>query len=199
MLKIGITGGIGSGKTMICGIFNTLGIPIYDADEEAKKLYDTHEELKQKIRIHFGESVYEKGLFVKQKMANIVFNDNQKLKLLNQLVHPIVQSEAIKWFGQQQSPYAIKEAALLVESGSYKDVDKIILVTSPAEMRMKRAMERDHVEKESVLKRMQKQLSDQEKAQFADFIITNDGVHLLIPQVVAIHASLMRTEVRLHG
>jgi dephospho-CoA kinase len=193
MIKVGITGGIGSGKSTICGIFQTLGIPVYFADAEAKELYDKDEELKLSIKIHFGETVYSNEKFDRKKMAEIVFQDENKLKLLNQLVHPRIKLLGEKWFESQKTNYAIKEAALLIESGNYKQLDKIILVKSPLALRQKRIMHRDFMSIDEVNRRIEKQSSDEEKEKYADYIINNDEEQALIPQVLRIHNELNQT------
>jgi dephospho-CoA kinase len=192
MLKIGITGGIGSGKSTVCGIFHTLGVPMYYADDEAKKLYDTNLELKQAIIINFGEAVYPNNLFNKTMMRQIVFNDVEKLNLLNSLVHPYVKQHADDWFRQQNSQYAIKEAALLIESGSNKNLDKIILVKSPVELKIKRIMHRDTITIDEAKMRIRKQSTDEYKEAFCDYMILNDNVHLLIPQVLQLHDEILK-------
>ena len=192
MLKIGITGGIGSGKSTVCAIFNTLGIPIYYADTEAKKLYDESETLKNEIVALFGEEIYTDGKFNKNELAKIVFHDAEKLAQLNKIVHPLVQQHGEQWFEQQiTSPYAIKEAALLIESGNYKNMDFIILVTALESLKMQRVMQRDAFKESEVMQRMQKQSTDEWKLPFSNFVIENDEEKMLIPQVVALHEQLL--------
>lgn len=187
MLSIGITGGIGSGKSVVCNIFKVLGIPVYDADTEAKNLYDTDEDLKQQIVDNFGVDMYDAGKFNRKKMADIVFHSPEKLSLLNSLVHPRVITHANTWFQKQNAAYAIKEAALLIESNSYKNCDKIILVTCPLETRIARIMKRDGTTYDEVMNRINNQLTDEERKKYCDFEIYNDEQHLLIPQVLKLH------------
>lgn len=192
-MKIGITGGIGSGKTTVCKIFETLGIPIYYADDRAKQLMTESEELKRQIVEYFGVETYnEQGQLNRAHLANIVFNNPDQLLLLNSLVHPAVHRDAEQWHTAQTNvPYTIKEAALLFESGSFRQLDKIICVYAPKSARLQRVMKRDQADEEQVLARMNKQMSDIDKMQLSDFIITNNQEHSLIQQVLKIHQTLI--------
>jgi dephospho-CoA kinase len=192
MLKVGITGGIGSGKTTVCKIFQTLGIPIYYADDEAKRLYDTDAEMKQEIIAHFGEGVYKNNYFDKDVLRNLVFNDIEKLKILNSIVHPRVKKHADDWMQKQVAPYAIKEAALMIESASNLSLDKLILVSCPLDKRIIRVIKRDHTSHNEAMNRANKQLSDDEKRKFCDFEIINDNAHLVIPQVLQLHEEFLK-------
>lgn len=194
MLKIGITGGIGSGKTTICKIFETFGIPVFYADTVAKQLMTSDDILVQGIKAAFGELSYSKeGILDKKYLANIVFNNEVQLAKLNSLVHPAVFRAFDKWESSQTAaPYVLKEAALLFESGSYKSCDFTILVTAPRELRIKRVMQRDAVSAEQVIARINKQLDDEEKEKMADFFINNDEVSLLIPQVLDLHINFIK-------
>lgn len=191
-LKIGITGGIGSGKTYICRLFEALGIPVYNADEEAKRLMNTDVRIKEKLIAQFGESTYKDGLLDRAFLANMVFSDKDKLELLNGIVHPIVIQEAKDWAERQTTRYSLKEAALLFESGSYKELDYTILVTAPMDIRIQRVIERDGATEQQVQERMNKQLSDEEKLQLADFVIVNDGITPLLPQVWTLHQKFQK-------
>ncbi|WP_418359944.1 dephospho-CoA kinase [Sphingobacterium detergens] len=191
-LKIGITGGIGSGKTFICRLFEALGIPVYNADEEAKRLMNTDIRIKEKLIAQFGESTYKDGLLDRAFLANMVFSDKDKLELLNGIVHPIVIQEAKDWAERQTTRYSLKEAALLFESGSYKELDYTILVTAPMDIRIQRVIERDGATEQQVQERMNKQLSDEEKLQLADFVIVNDGITPLLPQVWTLHQKFLK-------
>lgn len=192
MLKVGITGGIGSGKTTVCKIFQTLGIPIYYADDEAKKLYDTDAEMKQEIIAHFGEGVYKNNYFDKDVLRNLVFNDIEKLKILNSIVHPRVKKHADDWMQKQVAPYVIKEAALMIESSSNLSLDKLILVSCPLDKRIIRVIKRDHTSHNEAMNRANKQLSDDEKRKFCDYEIINDNAHLVIPQVLQLHEEFLK-------
>jgi len=191
-LKIGITGGIGSGKTFICRLFEALGIPVYNADEEAKRLMNTDIRIKEKLIAQFGEATYKDGLLDRAFLANMVFSDKDKLELLNGIVHPIVIQEAKDWAERQTTRYSLKEAALLFESGSYKELNYTILVTAPIDIRIQRVIERDGTTEQQVRERMNKQLSDEEKLQLADFVIVNDGITPLLPQVWTLHQKFLK-------
>lgn len=190
MLKVGLTGGIGSGKSTVAKIFEVLGIPVYYADEAAKQIMNTDEELKKELIKHFGPQAYKDGLLDRAYVASIVFSDKQKLELLNSLTHPATIRDAERWMSRQSSPYAIKEAALLFESGSNQYLDHIIGVYAPQPLRIKRVMSRDHVTEEEVLKRLSKQMDEDEKMKLCDSVIVNDEQQLLIPQVLEIHETL---------
>jgi len=191
MLKVGLTGGIGSGKSTIAKVFAVLGIPVYYADDSAKKLMQTNELLKQQLIFHFGEAVYIDGKLNRTHLASIVFNDKAKLELLNSLVHPVTIADADDWFGRQTSPYVIKEAALLFESGAAEGLDYIITVTAPETLRIKRVMERDSVTAEEVKKRMMNQIDESIKNRLSNFVIYNDEQEMILPQVLKIHEELI--------
>lgn len=190
-MKIGLTGGIGSGKTTVAKIFETLGIPVYYADDAAKKLMNEDVALKATIRKAFGEDVYINGTLNRSYLASVVFADKNKLSLLNQLVHPVTIADAEKWMSEQHAPYALKEAALLFESDAWKGLDKIIGVDAPEALRIHRTMQRDQITKDEVLARMHKQMNQQEKMERCHEVIINDEQTLLIPQILAIHEKLM--------
>ncbi len=194
-LKIGITGGIGSGKTTVCKIFETLDIPIYYADDRAKMLMTTDKNLVEDIKKLFGEEAYlPDGSLNRKLISEKAFSNPLILNELNALVHPVVLSDGEAWHkAQTQAPYTLKEAAILFESGSYKYVDKIITVFAPQNVRLERVILRGGgtLSRADVEARMAKQMSEEEKMQRADFIIYNDGSQLLLPQVMAIHKKLI--------
>ena len=189
MLRIGITGGIGSGKSTVCRVFNSLGIPTFDADAVGKSIMTTNSHLMMRIKEVFGpESYDENGQLNRAFLAAQVFNDDTALQQLNALVHPVVIAAGNSWFERQHNvPYALKEAALLFESGSYKAHDYNILVYASEEVRIQRVMARDRVGAEQVRQRIAKQMPEQEKKSLADFLIDNDGTQPLIPQVMKLH------------
>jgi dephospho-CoA kinase len=193
MLKIGLTGGIGSGKSTVAKIFETLGVPAYYADEEAKRLMNTDEELRSVIKKNFGAESYRNGQLDRKYLASIVFNDKYKLDLLNSLVHPATIRDAEQWMKKQTTPYVIKEAALLFEAGSTDRLDHVIGVFAPVEMRIKRVIDRDKVNRNEVLERMKRQIDEETKMKLCDFIITNDESQLLIPQVLNLHEQFLKT------
>jgi dephospho-CoA kinase len=189
-LQIGITGGIGSGKTLICNIFQTFGIPVYDADSRAKWIMNQHEELRNDIIAIFGPSSYTSSYQLNRKyLAEQVFNDSNKVALLNSLVHPRVGEDYAAWVQLHvHHPYVMKEAALLFESGSYRLLHKVITVFAPPPIRIQRITTRDPQRTEQeILAIIGKQMNEEEKLQKADYIIYNDESHLVIPQVLDLH------------
>jgi dephospho-CoA kinase len=196
VLRVGITGGIGSGKSTVCRIFHQgLGIPIFYADIWAKKLLNFDPELRKGIVELFGEEAYTPdGEYNRPYVANIAFSDSKKLLALNALVHPAVEAESLEWHKHQAElgcPYTLKEAALLVESGGQKHLDFLIAVTAPEDLRIQRVMERDQISEAQVRARMHGQLPESEKLNLANFIINNDGLQMLLPQVWKVHQTLM--------
>ena len=187
MLKIGLTGGIGSGKSTVAKVFQTLGIPVYYADDAAKELMNNNEGLKQQIILHFGKDVYENKVLNRKLLAQKVFNNPTQLHLLNSLVHPATIQAAEDWFVQQKAPYCIKEAALIFESGSQQNLDFVIGVYTPTTIRLQRVMHRNKATKEEVQQRMDKQIDETIKMRLCDFVVTNNEQELLIPQVMALH------------
>ena len=194
MLKIGITGGIGSGKTTVCKIFETLGVPVFYADTVAKQIMVSDELLVSGVKNTFGEESYLDGLLNNKYIASIVFSNSAELDKLNALVHPAVFRAFDQWLhGMHQNvPYVLKEAALLFESGSYKMTDKTILVIAPLEIKLKRVMFRDNVTADQILARMDKQFTDQQKLAMADFTIQNNETSSLIEQVMVLHNMFLK-------
>lgn len=187
-LKIGITGGIGVGKSVVTKIFKVLGIPTYDADKEAKDIMIKNDAVRDALISAFGSEVYfVDGSLNREWLGKRVFSNSVELKKLNAIVHPAVIQDADDWANSQTSTYSVKEAALLFESGSYKKLDINILVVSPLELRIKRVMERDRVDREEVLRRISKQMPEEEKEKLADYLIYNDDEHSLIDQVIDLH------------
>lgn len=191
MLHIGLTGGIGSGKTTVAKIFEVLGVPVYYADDASKRLMHQDEDLKAALVKNFGEGTYKNGELNRSYLASIVFNNPEKLSLLNSIVHPATIRDAAEWMQKQTAPYTIKEAALIFESGSHAQLDKVIGVQAPLAMRMLRVMQRDSVTREDVLKRLDKQLDENIKMRLCDYVINNDEQELLIPQVLKLHNQLL--------
>jgi dephospho-CoA kinase len=186
MLRIGLTGGIGSGKSIVAKVFETLGIPVYYADDAAKKLMNTDPALKASIIKNFGEGSYTSGDLNRKYIASIVFNDKEKLELLNSLTHPVTIRDAEEWIKRQTSPYIIKEAALLFESGAGKILDHVIGVFAPLPLRIKRVMARDGITEEDIMKRINRQMDEEEKMKRCDFVIINNEEELMLPQVIAL-------------
>ncbi|MGE5518773.1 MAG: dephospho-CoA kinase [Candidatus Dadabacteria bacterium] len=191
MLRVGLTGGIGCGKTTVSKLFELLNVPVYYADIASKKLYDTDAVVKEQVIKHFGEGVYKGNKIDRSKLAAIVFNDQQKLELLNRIVHPPTIRNAEEWMKVQKTPYLIKEAALLFESGTAGSLDYIIGVSCPTDLRIKRVVARDGIRKEEVLKRINQQLDEKIKMKLCDFILYNDEEQLLIKQVLELHQALL--------
>ena len=191
ILKVGLTGGIGSGKSTVAKVFEVLGIPVYYADDAAKKLMNEDVALKELLVKEFGNAIYSNGELNRAHLSSLVFNDPAKLKALNAIVHPATIADADKWMQQQTTPYAIKEAALIFESHANKFLDKVIGVYAPAPLRIKRVMQRDNLSEEAILARINKQINEEEKMLLCDFVIANDTINLIIPQVLTIHQNLL--------
>jgi dephospho-CoA kinase len=188
ILKIGITGGIGAGKTIVSQIFSILGAPVYNADERAKFILHHDAEVRHQVIRNFGDQSYKDEKLDTVFITREVFNHDDKLAKLNSFVHPKVKIDFEKWIREQHSAYILKEAALLYEAGSYKDLDKIITVFSPIELRIERVLTRDPKRTEASIRSIiQKQMSDDEKVLKADYVIYNDDTQLLIPQVIRLH------------
>ncbi|OSZ78370.1 dephospho-CoA kinase [Chitinophagaceae bacterium IBVUCB1] len=191
MLKVGITGGIGSGKSVVCRVFETLGIPVFNADDAGKYLLAHDATVIGAVKALLGNEVYHNNQPDRQHIAKLVFANPVLLTKLNAIIHPAVIAYGNNWMQSQTSPYAIKEAAILFESGSYNGLDAIVGVYAPKEVRIARAMQRDDVTKEKVLERMANQMDEEEKMSRCDYVITNDGNTAIIPQVMDIHKTLL--------
>jgi len=191
VLRVGLTGGIGSGKSTVAQIFEVLGIPVYYADMAAKKIMNEDKGLRSAITNIFGEQAYENNMLNRKYISSLVFSDPVKLQQLNQLVHPATKKDGEAWMKQQTSPYAIHEAALIFEAQVSDRLDYVIGVSSPIELRIKRAIERDKVSREEVLKRLDQQLDEELKMSKCDFVLINDEQQLLIPQVLELHGKLI--------
>jgi dephospho-CoA kinase len=194
MLKIGLTGGIGSGKSTVAHIFEVLGIPVYYADAAAKKLMTENEPLKASIIKSFGTGAYVGGNLDREYLAVRVFNDDKNIALLNSLVHPATIKDAAEWMKAQKTPYVVKEAALIFESESNKNLDYVIGVRSPLALRIQRAMDRDNISADEVKARASKQMDEELKLQLCDYVIVNDEQQMLIPQVLALHEKFLNGE-----
>lgn len=191
MLKIGVTGGIGSGKSTVCKVFSVLGIPVFEADRIAKSLMNTDLEIREKLVNLFGAAVYLPDQTVDRKyLAGIVFNDPSLLAQLNAIVHPVVRKAFFDWCDKQQSPYIIHEAAILFESGFYKMMDKTITVATSENERIQRVMKRNGLTFELVQERIRNQWSDDERIKLADFVIRNNDDELIIPQIIEINKKI---------
>lgn len=195
-MKVGITGGIGAGKSLICSIFKILGIPVYDADARAKQLMQESAELRQKIVDTFGAQSYDaKGKLNRAYLAKLVFSDGQKVQELNALVHPEVGKDFSIWADSREHkfPYIIKEAALLIESGSYKQLDFLVAVLAPEDLRIERTLKRDpHRDRDQIRSIISKQIGDDQRIEIADAVLYNDEQQPLIQQILALHQSLVQ-------
>lgn len=187
MIKVAVTGNIGSGKSTVSKIFKSLGIPVFVADEEAKKLYQD-QDIKDEVKHYFGDDIYGKyGRLKKQQLADIIFNDKEALTTINQIIHPGTLRKYTQWLDlNKEEKYTLHESAILFENNLQNHFDKIINVSAPQELRLKRVTERDEIPMEIVLERMNNQLSDEEKSKLADYVIVNDGETFLIPQIMEI-------------
>ncbi len=192
IIKVAVTGGIGSGKSTICRIFEKLGIPVFDADKIAKELMNCDPGVKNQLIENFGVDIFdEEGQLIKDKLANIIFNDQEALKKVNNIVHPAVIHNFNEWCLRQKSPYIIQETAILFEAGLDYLFDKIIFVTAPVEVRIDRVMKRDNITREKVMERLKNQKNDKEGNGKSDFIILNDGKEMILPQIITIHNKLI--------
>ena len=191
MFRVGLTGGIGSGKSTVAKIFEVLGIPVYYADTEAKKLMNENAELRSAIINIFGNEAYANNSLNRKYISSIVFSDPSKLELLNGVVHPATKKDGEKWMLAQKTSYAIHEAALIFEANVSDRLDYVIGVSSPEEIRIKRAMQRDNLSRDEIMNRMKQQLDEETKMSKCDFVLINDEEHLLIPQVLEVHQKLL--------
>lgn len=186
MRIIGITGGIGSGKSTIAKVFISMGFPVYNSDTRAKELINSNIDVIDSIKQEFGDDIYSSEGLDRKKMASIVFSDSDKLQKLNSIVHPAVGLDFDKWANSQNTSFVLKEAAILFETGIYKSLDKTILVTCHKEERINRVMKRDSATKEAIEARMNSQWSEEKKKELADYIIDNSGEEMVIPQVISL-------------
>ncbi|MCC5917330.1 MAG: dephospho-CoA kinase [Cryomorphaceae bacterium] len=192
-LIVGITGGIGSGKTTVARIFEKLGIPIYIADDKSRELTANHPDIKDFIKKQYGEDLFDKNGDLRRKaLGEIVFADKEKLKALNAVIHPIVKEDFKSWAENQDAPYVLKEAAVLFESGTYTDCDYVILVVAPKESRIQRVMKRSGLSRDEILARMHHQWSDDDKVALSDFVVNNEDHSNLLPQIFEIHEDIKR-------
>lgn len=187
-LKVGVTGGIGSGKSLICDTFRHLGVPVFIADIESKILVNTNSNLRQKLVAAFGEDTYTPYGINKERMSALIFYNIDALRTMNSIVHPFLKERFHQWLEQNsKKDYSIMEAAILFESGSDKEVDKIVTVFAPEEIRIKRVMERDGMTIDRVKSRMRNQMGEEEKIKRSDYVIVNDGNQMVLPQVLKLH------------
>lgn len=191
MLRVGLTGGIGSGKTTVARVFRALDVPVFEADAEGRRLLNEDAAVREAVVARFGPDMVRDGVMDRTALAGIVFNDPDALKDLNGIIHPAVRESFRRWTDRQRVPYVMMEAAILVESGGYKAMDRVVVVTAPEELRIRRVMLRDGVDEQAVRARMANQGSEAERLAMADHVIHNDDTQLVIPQVLAVHQSLL--------
>ena len=192
MLKIGITGGIGSGKSIVAKVFEHLDIPVYNADTAAKSLMEKDPALRASITELFGPEAYLNGTLNRSFISSLVFKDSRLLAALNALVHPATIQYGNEWMNRQSAPYVIKEAALIFESGTQAELDYVIGVYAPQALRIHRVMQRDTVTREQVMQRMANQLDESLKMKLCDFVVMNDDQQLVLPQVLALHEKFLK-------
>jgi dephospho-CoA kinase len=192
MKRIGITGGIGCGKSIVCKVFEIMGVPVFYADDEAKKLYYT-DEVKKELIEKYGDEIYLSAQQLnKEKLAAIIFNNPDELKFVNSLIHPLVAKVYAQWCDKHKHiAYTLKEAAILFESGAYKEMDKVIVVSAPKEIRIKRIMKRDNINSHQIEERMKNQWTEAERIAKADFVIVNDDKQFVIPQITGVHNKMI--------
>ncbi|OJV37764.1 MAG: dephospho-CoA kinase [Bacteroidia bacterium 43-41] len=184
MIKLGVTGGIGSGKSVVCDVLRLHDIPVYDADLEAKNLNDTSPVIRKKLTQSFGQDLYRNNRLDREKLAHLIFNNEENLRTANSIIHPELAKHFMEWAEQRKHhPVIALDAAVLFEAGFQSVLDKTIIVLAPLEVRIERAVKRGNLTKEQITARANSQMSDKEKAELADFIIENDGQHSLLEQV----------------
>jgi dephospho-CoA kinase len=196
MLRIGLTGGIGSGKSTVGKIFEVLGVPVLYADAVAKQIMNDDANVKTAIKSNFGNEAYVNDVLSTKYLSEIVFSNKEKIEILNSIVHPATIDYANDWMKKQASPYVIKEAALIFESGSQENLDYVIGVKSPQALRIHRAIKRDNLTREQVLARMSKQVDEEIKMRLCDFLIVNDEQEMVMPQVLELHKKLLELSAR---
>ncbi len=193
MLKIGVTGGIGSGKSVVCRIFAILGVPVYNADDQARKIMRDDRQLHVKLKEAFGQGIIKDGKPDRKALAGIVFSDSLSLGRLNSIVHPAVLSDFRSWLERHSdASYIVKEAAIMFESGMYDQLDAVILVTAPESLRIQRVMNRDGESEENIRRRMASQWNDEKKEKLAGLVVRNDNINALLPVILQLHSEFSR-------
>jgi len=190
-MKIGVTGGIGSGKTSVCRVFNVLGIPVFSSDAVAREIMDSDHTIIDKVKSIVGKDVYSSGVLDRVELAGLIFNNANLLQEINKIVHPVVFDHFNQWVKTVSAPYSIMEAAILIESGATKLVDRIITVVAPVEERIERVVSRNKLTREQVLDRIKNQVGDEEKILLSDYIIYNSEHEMIIPRILNIHEEIL--------
>ncbi|MCQ2384084.1 MAG: dephospho-CoA kinase [Paludibacteraceae bacterium] len=189
-LIVGITGGIGSGKSVVSRLLNMLGYPVYDSDSKAKRLNDTDEEVKRALTLAFGSDLYENGLLNRPKLASLIFQSDSNRQLVNAIIHPAVKRDFLRWAEAQNSDIVFLEAAILYESGFDAFMNKVVAVAAPEQVRIQRAMKRDNATEQQIVNRLRAQMSQDVLESKADFVVVNDGIQPLLPQIEALAVQL---------
>ena len=192
ILKLGVTGGIGSGKTSVCRVFSVLGIPVFSADNEAREVMDIDTSIMLRINTIAGKNLYSSGNLDRSELAKLIFNNSRLLEKVNSLVHPVVFSRFREWVRRQDAPYVIMEAAILFESGADKIVDRIMTVVAPVEQRIERVIRRNMLTSDQVMERMRNQLDDEIRIQRSDYVVSNSENDMIIPVILKIHGELLQ-------
>lgn len=190
--RLGVTGGIGSGKTTVCRVFSVLGVRSFKADEEAKVLMNNNLNVREQLNSIAGKDIYPNGVLDRQELARLIFNNVTLLNSVNQIVHPFVLAEFERWASKSEDPYVIMEAAILFESNAYMLVDKIVSISAPIEERIARVMGRSDLTRNQVIERVNSQLEDEERNQRSDYVINNSDSELIIPEILKIHDDMIR-------
>jgi dephospho-CoA kinase len=190
-IKLGVTGGIGSGKTTVCRIFSVLGIPVFSADEEGKRIQDTDPEIKRQINSVVGRDLYLTGTLDRTALASLIFNDRNLLEKINSIVHPVVFGNFREWAAKQESPYSIMEVAILFESGAFRMMDRILTIITPVEERIQRIIKGNKLNREQVIERIKNQIDDASRLEKSDFVIFNSENDMVIPAVLAVHKDML--------
>jgi dephospho-CoA kinase len=191
VMKLGVTGGIGSGKTSVCRVFSVLGIPVFSADAVAKEVMDIDTGIILRINTIAGKNLYTGGSLDRAELAKLIFNNNRLLEKVNSLIHPVVFNRFREWERKQNAPYVIMEAAILFESGASKVVDRIVTVVAPIEERVNRVIHRSNLTREQVMERMRNQMDDDERIKKSDYVIQNSEDDMIIPSVIRIHEDIL--------
>jgi dephospho-CoA kinase len=192
-LKLGVTGGIGSGKTSVCKVFTVLGIPVFSADRIAREIMDSDENIMKKINSMAGTDLYSNGCLDRMALASLIFNNNTLLEKVNSLVHPLVFDHFVSWEKNQTAPYVIMEAAILFESGASKLVDKIATIVAPEEERLNRVTMRSKLSRQQVLERMKNQMDDASRIKLSDYVIYNSENDMIMPVILGIHEDILKS------
>lgn len=191
-LKLGVTGGIGSGKSTVCKVFGVLGIPVFLADDEAKRIQDNDRDIQIKINSIVGKDLFSSGKLNRPELAKIIFNNKELLEKVNSLIHPAVFRSFGEWVNKQDSPYSIMEAAILFESGAFRLMDRIVTVVTPLEERIERLVSGNRLSREQIMERIKNQIDDESRVKQSDFVISNSENDMIIPAIIGIHEEMLK-------